>query len=136
MLVYLNYPFALVAIALLAILADRLRGRLVLVAVLAALLCAVVFWPGVVEQSDLDAKPLNALPALGVLLTGILTVVALARGGLGRSRPFGGGWDLARVAFAVILVARFAPVALRRRGRLHRSHSRPRLGLHERRDPA
>ena len=108
-LVYLNYPLALVAIALLAILADRLRGRLVPVAVLAALLCAVVFWPGVVEQSDLDAKPINALPALGVLMTAILTVVALVRGGLGRSRPFGGGWDVARVAFAVLLVLASIP---------------------------
>ena len=78
-------------------------------AVLAALLCAVVFWPGVVEQSDLDAKPVNALPALGVLLTAILTVVALVRGGLGRSRPFGGGWDVARVVFAVLLVLASLP---------------------------
>ena len=103
-LVFLNYPVALVAIALLAVLAERLRGRLAVVAVLAAVLCAVVFWPGVVEQSDLDAKPMNVVPALGVLAALVLTGVALARGGIGASRPFGGPWDAARVATAVLLV--------------------------------
>jgi len=102
-LVFLNYSTALVAIALLAVVADRLRGRLAVVAVSAAVLCAVVFWPGVVEQSDLDAQPVNALPALGVLIAVVLTGVALARGGIGASRPFGGGWDVARVAAAVFL---------------------------------
>ncbi len=103
-LVFSNYSTALVAIALLAVVADRLRGRLAVVAVLAAGLCAVVAWPGVVEQSDLDAKPVNALPALGVAIALVLTGVALARGGLGASRPFGGGWDVARALAAVLLV--------------------------------
>jgi hypothetical protein len=103
-LVFLNYPLALVAIALLAVVAERLRGRLALAAALAAVLCAVVFWPGVVEQSDLDAKPVNAVPALGVLVALVLTGIALARGGMGASRPFGGPWDVARVVTAVLLV--------------------------------
>lgn len=103
-LVFLNYPTALVAIALLAVLAERLRGRGALLALLAAILCAVVFVPGVVEQSDLDAKPVNAIPALGVLLALVLTWATLARGGIGASRPFGGGWDVARSALAVVLL--------------------------------
>jgi len=103
-LVFLNYPVALVAIALLAVLAERLRGRLAVVAVFAAVLCAVVFWPGVVEQSDLDAKPVNAVPALGVLVALVLTGVALARGGIGASRSFGGPWDVVRVVTAVLLL--------------------------------
>jgi len=103
-LVFLNYSTALVAIALLAVVGDRLRGRLALVAGLAVALCAVVFWPGVVEQSDLDAKPVNAVPALGVLLAAVLTGMALTRGGIGASRPFGGGWDVARVIAAALLV--------------------------------
>jgi hypothetical protein len=103
-LVFLNYPTALVAIALLAVLAERLRGRLALVAALGAALCAVVFWPGVVEQSDLDAKPVNAVPALGVLIALVLTGVALARGGIGASQPFGGVWDVARALLAGILI--------------------------------
>jgi hypothetical protein len=108
-LVFLNYPTALVAIGLLAVLAERLRGRLALVAALAALLCAVVVWPGVVEQSDLDPKPVNALPALGVLIAVVLTVVALRRGGIGASRPFGGGWDVARAVLAAILLLASLP---------------------------
>jgi hypothetical protein len=105
-LVFLNYPTALVAIAPLAVLAERLRGRLALVAAAGAALCAVVVWPGVVEQSDLDAKPVNALPALGVLIAVILTVVALRRGGIGASRPFDGAWDIARaIGAGIILLA-------------------------------
>jgi hypothetical protein len=103
-LVFLNYPTALVAIAVLAVLAERLRGRAALVALLAAVLCAVVVVPGVVEQSDLDPKPVNAVPALGVLLALLLTWTALARGGVGASRPFGGAWDVARAALAVVLL--------------------------------
>jgi hypothetical protein len=108
-LVFTNYSTALVALALLALVADRLRGRYVLAAVLSAALCAVVFWPGVVEQSDLDAKPVNALPALGVLGALVLTVVALAHGGIGGSRPFGGGWDVARAVSALVLVLAAIP---------------------------
>jgi hypothetical protein len=105
-LVFLNYPTALVAIALLAVVAERLRGRLALVAAAGAALCAVVVWPGVVDQSDLDARPVNALPALGVLVGVVLTAVALRRGGIGASRPFGGAWDVARaIAAGVILLA-------------------------------
>ena len=103
-LVFLNYPTALVAIAVLALVAERLPGRLALVAALGAALCAVVFWPGVVEQSDLDAKPVNALPALGVLIALVLTSVALARGGIGASRPFGGAWDVVRAVLAALLI--------------------------------
>ncbi len=103
-LVFLNYPTALVVIALLAILAERLRGRAAIVAAVAAALCAVVVLPGVVDQSDLDAKPINAVPALGVLAAVVLTGVALARGGVGAWRPFGGGWDVARAALALLLV--------------------------------
>jgi hypothetical protein len=103
-LVFLNYSTALVAIAVLALVAERLRGRLALLAALGATLCAVVFWPGVVEQSDLDAKPVNALPALGVLVAVVLTGVALARSGIGASRPFGGVWDVVRAVLAALLI--------------------------------
>ena len=108
-LVFLNYSTALVGIGVLAVVADRLRGHLAIVAGVGALLCAVVFWPGVVEQSDLDAKPVNALPALGVLVAVVLTGIALARGGVGASRPFAGGWDVARLVLAVVLVLASIP---------------------------
>ena len=108
-LVLLNFPLALVTIALLAIVADRLRGRLALVALAAAILCVIVALPGVVDQDDLDAKAANALPALGVLIAGVLTGLALARGGIGASRPFGGGWDVARAALAVVILLASIP---------------------------
>src|ERR671930_925576 len=52
-LVFLNFPVALAALPVLALAAERLR-RGVALAVVAAGLCAVVFWPGVVDQYDLD----------------------------------------------------------------------------------
>lgn len=109
-LVFVGYPTALAAIAVLAIVAARLRSRAATVAaVVAALLCVTVVWPGVVEQSDLDAKPVNALAGTGVLLALTLTGLALARGGLGERRPFGGGWDVARAVLTALLVLASLP---------------------------
>ena len=65
--------------------------------------------PGVVDQDDLDAKAANALPALGVAIAVVLTAVALARGGIGASRPFGGGWDVARAVLAVVILLASIP---------------------------
>src|SRR5919197_634499 len=48
----------------------------------AAGLCSVVFWPGVVDQYDLDARAINALPAAGVALAVALSFTA----GLHRER--------------------------------------------------
>lgn len=77
-LVFLNFPVALAALPLVCLSAERLRkSRLALVtAVVAAVLCAVVFWPGVVDQADLDAKMVNILPAAGVVLAFALVVAA------------------------------------------------------------
>src|SRR6266498_2155308 len=82
-LVFVNFPVALVAIAVVLIVIDRLQGRTaVTAAVLAVGLCAAVFWPGVVDQRDLDARWVNAIAALGVALALGLTLAA-ARGGVG-----------------------------------------------------
>jgi hypothetical protein len=79
-LVFGNFPLALVAIAILAILADRLRSRAVAAtAVVGAILCAAVYWPGVVKESNLDARPVNALAAVGVLVALAVTVLAFVR---------------------------------------------------------
>jgi WD40-like Beta Propeller Repeat len=81
-LVFLNFPTALVAIAIVLVAADRLRGPLFgATAVLAIGLCAAVFWPGVVDQRDLDARWVNAIAAIGVALAFALTLAA-ARGGV------------------------------------------------------
>jgi hypothetical protein len=77
-LVFSNFSTALVAIAVLALLADRLQARRwVGVAAVGIGLCAAVFWPGVVDQADLDAKPVNAVAALGVFVAFALTVIVL-----------------------------------------------------------
>jgi hypothetical protein len=101
-LVFSNYSTALVAIAVLAVVADRTSGRVAAgVAVVALVLCAAVFWPGVVDQANLDAKPVNAIAALGVLIALALTLVA-------RRELRGSGWsrrqpgDRIRVAAAAV----------------------------------
>lgn len=82
-LVFLNFPAALIALAVLASLYERLATRtLVAAAVVAATLCAAVFWPGVVSQANLDAKPVNAVAAIGVLLTLGLSAAVARRDGM------------------------------------------------------
>jgi hypothetical protein len=103
-LVFVNYPIALVAIGILVVVAQRLRRRWATVcAVVGAVLCATVAWPGVVEQADLDAKPVNALAGIGIGIALALTCVSLVRDGVVGSAPFG-EWDLVRAGFAVLLV--------------------------------
>src|SRR5947208_781004 len=77
-LVFSNFSTALAAIAILALLADRLLGRVWQgVAAAGVVLCAAVFWPGVVDQADLDAKPADAVASAGVLLALALSAVAV-----------------------------------------------------------
>jgi hypothetical protein len=76
-LVFLNYPVSLAAIPIAWLAADRLRTRSARwSAVLATGLCAVTAWPGVVDQHDLDAKPINLLAALGVATAFALSLYA------------------------------------------------------------
>jgi hypothetical protein len=74
-----NFPVALVAIAILLVLLDRLR-RLRVVAVAGIVLCAPMFWPGVVDEANLDARPVNAVAGLGVLLAVALSSLCGFRG--------------------------------------------------------
>jgi hypothetical protein len=73
-LVFVNFPVALAAVPLAVLVADQLRNERVAfaAAVVATGLCAVVFWPGVVDQGNLDAKAVNAVPAAGVVMTAVL----------------------------------------------------------------
>lgn len=115
--VQLNFPVALVALAIAGVLAARLRQkgeafttnerRLIRAGlIVGALLCVAVAGPGVVSQDNLDARWINAPAALGVLLIAALTVVIARRTGLGEAAPFGPG-DRVRLglALALILVA-------------------------------
>jgi hypothetical protein len=82
-LVHLNFPVSLVAIALVLVAVERLEGRSRSVGAVAVALCLVTVVPGVVRADDLDARWVNALPGVGVALAAGLTVAALWRGGLG-----------------------------------------------------
>lgn len=101
-LVALNFPFALVGIALAGLAWPRLHGRLRIAGTLAIALCAVVYFA--VDQSNLDAKPLNAVPALGLALAvGLVLAV-----GVSPERRARG--DRVRIALAVVLLFFAAPV--------------------------
>jgi hypothetical protein len=86
-LVFVNWPGALIAIAVLGIVVERVRRPIL--AATALILCLLIFIPGVVEEPDLDAKWINVLPALGVGLVLALSVSAARAEGIG-------GWGSAR----------------------------------------
>lgn len=102
-LLFLNFPVALVAIAIVLVLLDRIesRGERAL-ALLAMVVCAAVFWPKVVNQDKLDARPVNAIAAIGVALAFALTV-RVARGGLAGRLDRRRG-DLVRLALGIVLL--------------------------------
>ena len=101
-LVELNFPVAIVALLLALVAIDALPRRAWLVAVPAIALWAVVAWPGVVDQDDLDARLVNAVPAIGVALVLGLTLAASARAG----NDFAGRLPLDpfRIGLAVVLL--------------------------------
>ena len=101
-LVALNFPFALVGISLVGLAWPRLHGRLRSAGVVAIALCAVVYFA--VDQSDLDAKPLNAVPALGLALA-VALVLAV---GVSDARHIRG--DRVRIGLAAVLIFFCAPL--------------------------
>jgi hypothetical protein len=102
--VELDFPVALVALAVLAVVAETLPRPARAVAALAALGCVVVVVPGVVRESDLDVRWINAVPALGVALAFACSL--LARGPASPRRARG---DRLRVALALVLVVLASP---------------------------
>jgi hypothetical protein len=102
-LVALNFPFALVGIALVGLAWPRLHGGLRIAGVVAIGLCAVVYFA--VDQSNLDAKPLNALPALGLALA---VALVLAAGVPSVPRSVRG--DRVRIGLAALLLFFCAPL--------------------------
>ena len=102
--VELNFPDALVTLAVLGVIATALPRTLRPVGLVAALLCAVVFVPGVVSQKNLDAKWINAAPALGVAIAFALSFFAR-----GLPSPLRARGDRVRAALAAVLVLLCAP---------------------------
>jgi hypothetical protein len=94
-LVLTNFPTALMAIAVLALVAERRRiGWWALVPLA---LCAVIVVPGVVDEGDLDARWINVVPALGVAIVLVLTLLS------GIGPPGDPRGDRLRIAVAAVL---------------------------------
>jgi hypothetical protein len=116
-LVLLGWPMSIAAVALAAVAADRLlasapppglRRATIAAAVAATILCATIAAPGVIDEADLDAKPVNALAAIGVGIALLLTVAAARRAGIGRfvrDRP----GDRAAIVFVALLLVAGIP---------------------------
>lgn len=100
-LVVLNFPIALVAIALVLLAVVALPRRAWLVAGPAIALSAVV--AVAVDQNDLDARWINLVPALGVALALALTVAASRRTGMSLA-PRQPGDAVRLVSAAIVLV--------------------------------
>jgi hypothetical protein len=115
LLVLAGWPISLAAIALLAVATDRLlaaalhrgaRRAVTATAIAATVLCATIAVPGVIKQSDLDAKPINLLAGAGVLMALGLTLFAVRRTGVGLMAERGRGDRIALwIAIVYILAA-------------------------------
>lgn len=106
-LVLANWPISLVAIALALVALDALPRGAWWIGGLAIALCATIAVPGVVDELDLDARPVNAVPALGVALAAGLTTAAARRRGT-RLRPWLAS-DVLRVAAAAVVLVLSLP---------------------------
>lgn len=79
--VFISFSAALAAVAVLAIVSDRLEDRRAdLIALVALTLCATVAYPGVQTESHLDPKWSNTYAVIGVALAVALTVWAARSG--------------------------------------------------------
>jgi hypothetical protein len=78
-LTLVNFPIGLVAIGVTLVAVAALPGRAWLAAAPAIALCATI--PFFNDQADLDAHWGNAIPAIGVVIAGVLTAAAARRVG-------------------------------------------------------
>lgn len=102
--VFLSYSAALAAIAVVAIVVDRLQDRrAVLLGIVSVVLCATVAIPGVQTPNDLDAKWANLPAVVGVAIAASLTVWAAARGRAEEVHTTRAG-DLARVGTTLVVL--------------------------------
>jgi hypothetical protein len=105
--VLLNSPIALVAIGLALVAVAALPPSARWAAGLAIALCAVVAWPGVVDQADLDAREVNAIPVAGVVASLTLTLAAARQVGVSFAPRLSG--DRLRIAAAAGVVVLSLP---------------------------
>ena len=86
-LAFAAFPTAPIAVAMAWLLAEQLTRRAVTFAALAAtVLGSAVFWPGAVDETDPDARPVSVLALIGVVAVIGLTVAVARSSGLQRPR--------------------------------------------------
>lgn len=95
-IVQINFPIALVAIAAVLVSLDRLGGRWNWWGAASIGLCAFTAWPGVVDDGDLDVRWVNVVPAVGVAMAVVISVAATRVG-----RPQAGSWPLDRARWVI-----------------------------------
>ena len=112
-LVFLDWPVAIAAVALVVVAADRLLagasprwGRVATVLASAATiaLCATIALPGVLDQDHLDARAANLPAAAGVLLALLMTLAAVRVRGTGARAPLTRGDRLALGAIPLLVI--------------------------------
>jgi hypothetical protein len=104
-LVHLNWPMALAAIALVLVAMGALPRRAWWLGGASMALCATI--PFFVDQGDLDARWVNAIPALGVVTAFGLTVAATLRAGASFQPRLPG--DPVRLVLAVVVLVLSLP---------------------------
>jgi hypothetical protein len=114
-LIFVNFSLSIGALAVLGFVVARLLGDpsgesawrkpLILgLSAVALVLCLVSALPGVVDQGHLDARPINAVPATGVLIILGLTLFAIRSGGAGEPAPWGRRDRFRLIAIGVLLL--------------------------------
>jgi hypothetical protein len=107
--VFLSFSPAVAAIAVLAVVVDRLdERRATLLGAVALVLCATVAIPGVQNPNDLDAKWSNLPAVLGVLIAAGLTAWAAVHGRREAVRTTKSG-DAARLVTGAVALFFAAP---------------------------
>ncbi len=105
-LAFAGFPAAPVAIAVVWLLAAQVTRRTATIAAIAAtVLGSAVFWPGAVDETDPDSRPVSVLALIGVVAAIALTVAVARSTGFRRPRLRLRQERLRLVVFGLVFVA-------------------------------
>lgn len=108
-LAFVGFPVGLIALAIVAIVSDRVPQRSILVGAGAGIvLAAAILWPGALDEAGLEAPAARAIAAVGVAIAVLLTLSAaraVGRGSFGPRQP----GDAGRLAVATLFLAGALP---------------------------